>query len=196
MTDSKRLFDKIREIKGNPLTQAEVDAVNAILAPVQAAPTPVIASHPHLSLPTILAAQASERKWKVPTSVSLAQYALESAWGSKDLGAHNYFGMKVRAGKNDPFVTKQTREVIGGKSVMVAAKFRSFPSEEAAFDAHGELLGAAPVYANARSKLPDVDAFADALTGVYATDPNYGHALKNLMLVSKLYQYNLSGRQA
>ena len=38
MIDAKRLFDQIRAIKGSPLTQAEVDTVNAILAPVQAPP--------------------------------------------------------------------------------------------------------------------------------------------------------------
>jgi len=196
MIDPKSLFSKIREIKGAPLTQAEVDEVNAILQPVMATPNPVLAPHPHLQPHTILAAQASERKWKIPTSLSLAQYALESNWGAKDMGVLNFFGMKARAGKNDPFILLPTREVRNGKSVTEMAKFRRFDNEEQAFDAHGELLGTAPVYANARSKLPDVDAFADALTGVYATDPHYGKALKNIMLVSHLYQYNLSGRQA
>lgn len=196
MIDARALFTKIREIKGAPLTQAEVDEVNAILQPAMAAPTPILPVHPHLQPHTILAAQASERKWKIPTSISLAQYALESAWGAKDMGVHNFFGMKVRAGKDDPFILLPTREVRHGKSVTEMAKFRRFESEEQAFDAHGELLGTAPVYAKARAKLPDVDAFADALTGVYATDPHYGASLKNIMLVSKLYQYNLTGRQA
>lgn len=192
MLDAKKLFDAIRDIKGSSLTQAEVDRINALLEPVAAKPTPVLAPHPHLKPATILAAQASERKWKIPTSISLAQYALESAWGKKDLGANNFFGMKVRSGKDDPFVLLPTREVIDGKSVMVNAKFRKFASEEAAFDAHGELLATAPVYAKVRAKLPNVDAFADALTGVYATDPKYGEALKNLMRTSKLYGYNLA----
>jgi flagellum-specific peptidoglycan hydrolase FlgJ len=38
------------------------------------------------------------------------------------------------------------------------------------------------------------NAFADALTGVYATDPEYGNLLKSLMQSHNLYQYNqLSG---
>lgn len=192
MIDSKRLFDKVREIKGAPLTQAEVDEVNAILEPVQAKPSAAPAPHPHLKPSTILAAQAGEAKWKIPTSVSLAQYALESAWGKKDFGAFNFFGMKVRAGKDDPFVSLLTREVLSGKSVMVLAKFRKFASEQEAFEAHAELLGSAPVYAKVRTKLPDPDAFADALTGVYATDPGYGTSLKTIMRTSGLYQYNLA----
>jgi flagellum-specific peptidoglycan hydrolase FlgJ len=34
------------------------------------------------------------------------------------------------------------------------------------------------------------DAFADALTRIYATDPNYGTALKRLMKSNNLYQYD------
>jgi hypothetical protein len=34
------------------------------------------------------------------------------------------------------------------------------------------------------------DAFANALTGVYATDPNYGSSLIRLMHTFNLYQYD------
>jgi flagellum-specific peptidoglycan hydrolase FlgJ len=34
------------------------------------------------------------------------------------------------------------------------------------------------------------DALADALTGVYATDPHYGAILKSIMKVHDLYQYD------
>lgn len=37
MMDTKLLFDAIRRIKGSPLTQADVDAVNAALIPAKAA---------------------------------------------------------------------------------------------------------------------------------------------------------------
>ena len=38
-----------------------------------------------------------------------------------------------------------------------------------------------------------MDAFADALTGVYATDPHYGEVLRSTMRSQGLYQYNVVG---
>ncbi|WP_420140130.1 glycoside hydrolase family 73 protein [Sphingomonas sp.] len=206
MIDAKSLFDRIRVIKGKPLTQQEVNDVNAILAPAGASPSPTPAlalpPHPHLMPDIIMAAQRSELKWKIPTSVTLAQFALESAWGKKmPPNSFNPFGIKarIRDGKIiDPYVTANTDEQnFNGQAQWRGPQpFRKFKSFDEAFDAHGELLGSAGVYAKARAKLPDPDAFADALTGVYATARNYGSALKSLMQSSGLYKYNLTGRQS
>ncbi len=143
-----------------------------------------------LAKDVIDAAQASERKWGIPASISLAQYGVESAWGSRmPPASNNPFGIKAISGQ--PSVTVKTREVDKfGKDYYIQAPFRKFTSIAEAFDAHGKLLATSKYYANARSKLPDVEAFADALTGVYATDPNYGTALKKVMRQSGLYQYN------
>jgi flagellum-specific peptidoglycan hydrolase FlgJ len=54
----------------------------------------------------------------------------------------------------------------------------SFGSLTEAFDQHGKLLSTAAVYKPAMAQAQDPDAFADALTGVYATDPQYGYMLK------------------
>ena len=125
----------------------------------------------------IAAACEAQRKWKIPASISLAQWALESGWGRHmPPGSNNPFGMKARPG--DPFVTVRTREQDrDGHDYFIEAAFRKFGSIAEAFDAHGALLNK-PVYARARAALPDPDRFADALTGVYATDPNYGTTLK------------------
>lgn len=136
------------------------------------------------------AAQASETKHGIPASVSLAQYALESAWGKKmPAGSNNPFGIKA-AGKQAS-VTVRTREVDKhGRTYYINAPFRKFASIAEAFDEHGRLLAQAKPYAHARALLPDPNAFADALTGVYATDPQYGALLKKIMQQSGLYQYN------
>jgi len=137
----------------------------------------------------IAAAQASQKTWNIPAAVSLAQWALESNWGkSMPAGSNNPFGIKAAAGQ--PYVEAQTREVIGGNNVTIVAQFRQFASIDDAFDQHGRLLATASPYANARTLIGDPDAFADALTGVYATDPNYGTALKGMMKTYNLYQYD------
>lgn len=147
------------------------------------------APHPRISSEILKAAIASQAKWGIPASISLAQWALESGWGKHmPPGSNNPFGIKARPG--EPTVVANTREVIDGQDRHEDAGFRAFASIAEAFDRHGELLANRAPYAAARAKLPDPDAFADALTGVYATDPNYGKVLKQIMRGSELYQYN------
>jgi hypothetical protein len=135
------------------------------------------------------AARASHDAWKIPASVTLAQWALESNWGrSMPVDSNNPFGIKAAAGQ--PFVEANTHEVNRGQSVRVVARFRKFASLNEAFDQHGKLLATASPYAHAQTLSDDPDAFADALTGVYATDPNYGSLLKSLMKSHNLYQYD------
>lgn len=138
------------------------------------------------------AAKASQAKWGIPASISIAQWAVESGYGKHmPPGSNNPFGIKAR--KGEPSVGARTREVLGGKTVYITDGFRKFDSIADAFDKHGEFLATRKPYARARTKLPDPDAFADALTGVYATDPNYGKVLKGLMRSANLYQYNGGG---
>lgn len=140
-----------------------------------------------LSPDIIRAAQNSMRKWKVPASISLAQFALESAWGTKTSGTHNYFGMKAK--KGEPGIVCRTHEFFKGQMVETSANFRCFASPEEAFEAHAQLLATAPCYHKARSCL-DYQSYAHALTGVYATDPHYGDKLVDLIERSKLAQYD------
>lgn len=128
----------------------------------------------------VSAAQMSQLKWGIPASVSLAQWALESAFGrSMPVASNNPFGIKAMDGQD--FVEARTTESIGGRMQQVVARFRKFAYIAEAFDKHGQLLAQGAPYAKARALLPDADAFAQALTGVYATDPNYGAALRHIM---------------
>lgn len=139
----------------------------------------------------IAAAKTAHAKYKIPASVSIAQWAVESGWGKHmPPGSNNPFGMKVRSGRNDPYVEVPTREVIKGKSVVIMAKFRKFASITDAFMAKGELLSTAPVYAKAFAKLPDREAFIGAFAPIYATDPNYAKTLRSIIASNKLTQYD------
>jgi hypothetical protein len=154
----------------------------------QAPPTPAAGSGV-FPAEVIAAAQASQETWKIPAAVTLAQWALESNWGkAMPSGSSNPFGIKATG--SDPFVEASTREVVNGQDVTIVAKFRKFASIDDAFDQHGRLLATARPYAQARTQIGNPDAFADALTGVYATDPNYGTALKGIMKTYNLYQYD------
>ncbi|EHK52275.1 glucosaminidase domain-containing protein [Allomesorhizobium alhagi] len=142
------------------------------------------------NIEVIRAAQASQRVWSIPASITLAQWALESAYGTRmPAGSNNPFGIKAKSGQ--PSVMALTTEVIGGKKKTVNAAFRAFSSLEEAFIRHGKLLGSADVYASARRFVNDPDRFADALTGVYATDPKYGRLLKSIMKKNDLYRFDI-----
>jgi len=138
----------------------------------------------------IAAAQASQKKWGIPASVTLAQWALESSFGSAmPAGSNDPFGIKAAGGQ--PYVMAWTHEDVGGRNVRVLAPFRKFSSINDAFDQHGRLLATAPAYAKARKVENNPNAFADALTGVYATDRLYGTKLKEMMARYNLYQYDM-----
>ena len=123
------------------------------------------------------AAVASRRKWNVPAEITLAQWVVESAWGAAmPPDSNNPFGIKALPSQDA--VESLTREVINGETKYIVARFRKFESLAEAFDLHGRLLAVGAPYKIAMTLTADPEAFADALTGVYATDPKYGYTLK------------------
>ncbi|VWC89861.1 putative phage glucosaminidase [Burkholderia aenigmatica] len=126
------------------------------------------------------AAKQAEAKYGVPAGITFAQWALESNRGkSMPEGSNNPFGIKAKPGQ--PFVEAMTDEFINGQKVRVMQKFAKFDTLADAFEAHAKLLATGKPYAAARAHSDDPNAYADALTGVYATDPKYGAKLKKIM---------------
>lgn len=118
--------------------------------------------------------------------VTVAQFLLESDWGRAGMGdAQNYFGIKARPG--EPFVTRSTSEFVNGTKVSVDAKFRAYTSMAECFADHASLIcertrpNGKKIYEAALQRGDDPCAFARALTGVYATDPEYGEKLVAIM---------------
>jgi flagellum-specific peptidoglycan hydrolase FlgJ len=137
----------------------------------------------------IAAAQAAQLRWKIPASVTIAQYGLESGWGAHTPpGSNNPFGIKAAAGQGG--VDALTAEFVHARWVTEDQPFAKFCSLAAAFDAHARLLATSPCYAPARARLPGATAFAEALTGVYATDPGYGGKLCELIRRDGLTRYD------
>ena len=139
----------------------------------------------------IAAARAAQSKWRVPAAVSIAQWALESAWGKHlPAGSNNPFGIKARGG--EPAVTARTREVVRGRELFPIARFRKFDSLAQAFDEHGRLLATNSLYAAAKAYAHDDVAYARAIAKHYATDPRYPELIAAIINGAELRQYDLS----
>ncbi len=142
----------------------------------------------------IAAAVASRLKWSVPASVTMAQWAVESAWGAAmPADSNNPFGIKALPGQ--PAVESMTKEFEDGQMVTKPQPFRKFETLTEAFDVHGRLLATGSPYKRAMAVKDDIDAFADALTGVYATDPNYGTTLKYVIHTYEFSVYDQQGAE-
>jgi flagellum-specific peptidoglycan hydrolase FlgJ len=141
-----------------------------------------------IPIEVIAAARSAEHKWKVPASVSLAQWIIESGWGRHEpFGSNNPFGIK--AGKGSASVSAPTHEFVHGRYVPTMARFAKFASLSDAFDAHAKLIAKRPAYRHAM-QATSAEQFAERLTGVYATDPNYGHKIVAAMREYGLEKYD------
>lgn len=141
-----------------------------------------------LTARAISAAQRTQARTGVRASITLGQYGLESSYGKRmPAGSNNPFGIKAR--KGEPYVLARTREEDRfGRSYYTVAKFRKFANLEEAFDAHAKLLSGRRYKAFQQSRT--VDQAADSLTGVYATDHQYGRKLKSVIHRQGLDRYD------
>ena len=123
-------------------------------------------------------------------SVKMAQMAIESGWG-KSMPGNNAFGIKAR-GDHTPFwkgesTTASTREVIGGQSVYMNEPFRAYRTVADSIRDHTVFLARYSRYKPVFMATTAVGQ-AEALgRSGYATAPNYGQALINLMDRYDLY---------
>lgn len=131
------------------------------------------------------AAQACMRATRVPASITVAQAALESAWGAHAPG-HNLFGIKADASWSGPVTYQETHEVVAGRTLEIVARFRAYPDWQGSIDDHAAFLTGNPRYRLAFT-CPQGPAFADAIARAgYATDPLYAVKLKAVMLAHDL----------
>jgi flagellum-specific peptidoglycan hydrolase FlgJ len=133
---------------------------------------------------------AAQQRYGVPASVTIAQAIEESAWGQSSLAAryHNLFGIKGIGPAGS--VALPTQEYENGSWVTTDAQFAVYHNDAESIADHAELLATSGYYARAMADRAHPDAFANDLTGVYATDPGYGANLIALMKLYNLYQYD------
>ena len=140
-------------------------------------------------------AVAAQQRYGVPAAVTIAQAIDESAWGTSSLAAqdNNLFGIKGSGPAGS--VTLPTQEYQGGQWVTIDAQFRVYYNIAESISDHAELLATSGYYTRAMADRAVPDAFANDLTGVYATDPEYGSNLIALMHLYNLYRFDTPASQ-
>jgi flagellum-specific peptidoglycan hydrolase FlgJ len=133
---------------------------------------------------------ATRARYGIPASVTIAQAIDESGWGQSVLATQDYnlFGIKGTGPAGSD--SQPTQEYENGEWVTINAPFRVYSNFSESIDDHAELLATSGYYTQAMADRNDPDAFADALTGVYATNPDYGSDLIQLMQQYDLYRYD------
>lgn len=136
-----------------------------------------------LSLPARLASQQSG----VPHHLILAQAALESGWGQRQIRrengdpSFNLFGVKASPGWKGPVTEITTTEFENGEAKKVKAKFRVYSSYLEALSDYVGLLTRNPRYA-AVTSAATAEQGAQALQNAgYATDPKYAQKLTSMI---------------
>jgi flagellum-specific peptidoglycan hydrolase FlgJ len=139
-------------------------------------------------------AVAAQRRYGIPAAVTIAQAIEESGWGQSTLAVrdHNLFGIKGTgpAGAD----VQPTQEYENGRWVTLTAAFKVYHNIAESIADHSLLLATGPSYQQAMADRQVPDAFAADLTGVYATDPDYGSNLIALMQLYNLYRYDAAAQ--
>jgi flagellum-specific peptidoglycan hydrolase FlgJ len=119
-------------------------------------------------------ARAAQARYGIPAAVTIAQAIEESRWGHSPLAVrdHNLFAMKGAG--------------------PAGSEFRVYRNVAESITDHARLLATSAAYHQAMASRHRPDAFANALTGVYATDPQYGANLITIMRRYNLYQYDVT----
>ncbi|HWN61278.1 MAG TPA: glycoside hydrolase family 73 protein, partial [Streptosporangiaceae bacterium] len=159
-------------------------------------PAPSTASAPDSSAQQAFIAQvapgalAAQRQYGIPAAVTIAQAIDESGWGQSLLASqdNNLFGIKGTGPAGS--VVRPTQEYQNGQTVTVNAPFRAYSSMAQSITDHSLLLATGSSYKQAMADRRSPDAFANDLTGVYATDPNYGASLVTIMRQYNLYRFD------
>ncbi len=134
------------------------------------------------------AAQKTEAASGIPAHYMLAQAALETGWGRREIrgadgrNSFNLFGIRTGANWRGPSVDIMTTEYVNGVPERMVGRFRAYASYEESFADYARLISQSPRYAQVMKSTGDPVAFASALQRAgYATGPHYASALASLI---------------
>ena len=125
-------------------------------------------------------ARAVHEKWGIPTSVVIAQGALESEWGTKHPG-NEYFGVKSH-GSTGPTTSIATHEVGAGGRHAERDSFRAYASLAEAADDYGRFMTTQPRYRHAFEHTDDPHRFVQEVAKAkWGTDPDYAEKVNGVI---------------
>ena len=124
----------------------------------------------------------------IPAKFMLAQAALETGWGKKEIrardgsSAHNLFGIKAGGNWTGKVVEASTIEYVNGIPQKRIEKFRAYESYAEAFRDYANILRSNPRYEKVLANAQDAHGFAYGLQRAgYATDPHYAEKLSRII---------------
>jgi flagellum-specific peptidoglycan hydrolase FlgJ len=137
------------------------------------------------------AAKASAKSTNIPASFTVAQAALESAWGAHCPGL-NLFGIKADQSWKGPITSQITHEVVNGKTITITAKFRAYTDWLGSINDHARFLLTNPRYQPAFAYTTGA-LFAQAVAAAgYATDPLYAQKIVSIIKTHGLSSLDLA----
>ena len=146
-----------------------------------------------LSIP----AQVASKDSGISHQLIMAQAALESGWGQREIPtadgkrSFNLFGIKAGSSWDGPTTNITTTEYANGVAKKVQASFRVYGSYVEAISDYIKLLTSNPRYAQVASANTPEQAAHELQRAGYATDPNYADKL-----VSVIQKIKGAGEQA
>ena len=143
------------------------------------------------------------KKHQLFPSIMLAQAILESNYGTSELAlkANNFFGMKFKENEDEGkyekyYVETKEYDATTGETITIRAAFRKYPTRLASFEDNALKLRLGVSWDNNyysgtwRENAKTYKDASKALTGRYATDPNYGQKLNTRIETWKLNQFD------
>lgn len=176
-------FDNDRQFfqRLSQLVERKVDSVVQLAQPMQQFIQRLL---PHV--------KSVSKETGIPEKLILAQAALESGWGQRQITtergqpSHNLFGIKAGGRWQGPTTATLTTEYRQGQAEKTTEPFRVYPSWQEALKDYGDLLLNNPRYqAVTSARSAEQGAYALQQAG-YATDPLY--AQKLIAIIRQLNQ--------
>lgn len=140
-------------------------------------------------------------KYKITPSLTAAQAALESGWGTSKLAAppyNNNFGIKAGAEWTGKTASMSTQEWNGSRFITIVDTFRAYDSINDSVEDHGVFFTSTEWRINNYRNVVGEGDYKKACYAVanagYATDPNYATKLINIIETYNLQSWDVEAQ--